>query len=150
MACKVYLFLNPTFLLSYSHPFPLTLTVCRGRDPSPHASFRLLWTQAHFQHAHFFRGRASALLLMFKHHRLNPGNDWMITVIKERWPLAFSPLLQNLRSCRGLYLLKRCLRVVCLVQTFWLNPSCISREEETYEDKRFCHNSFIRVDYIVE
>lgn len=95
-------------------PLPLTLTVYRGRDPSPHGTFRLLcepqtrsenW--ARFQNAHFFRGRSSALLLMFKHHRLKPGNDWTITVIKERWPLVFSSLLQSLTSCRGLLFIEK-------------------------------------------
>ncbi len=60
-------------------PFPLMMTVYRGRDPSGLIGLRLLFvskamrTLSLILFTQLFRGRQSALLGLLRPHRMNPG-----------------------------------------------------------------------------
>lgn len=60
-------------------PFPLMMTVYRGRDPSGLIGLRLLFVSKAMRtfslilFTQLFRGRQSALLGLLRPHRMNPG-----------------------------------------------------------------------------
>ncbi len=63
-------------------PFPLMMTVYRGRDPLGLIGLRLLFvskamrTLSLILFTQLFRGRQSALLGLLRPHRMNPGGYW--------------------------------------------------------------------------
>ncbi len=65
-------------------PFPLTMTVYRGRDPSGLIGLRLLFvskamrTLSLILFTQLFRGRQSALLGLLRPHKMNPGGYWEV------------------------------------------------------------------------
>lgn len=80
-------------------PFPLMMTVYRGRDPSGLIGLRLLFVSKAMRalslilFTQLFRGRQSALLGLLRPHRMNPGGYWGVPSNNGKKGVGGGPLL---------------------------------------------------------